>query len=58
MKELYEFIWKIEGQRVIDTSMDDVIVLKHILKEICVKGSEWIFRCHRFVCNGWTLYKR
>jgi len=33
MKKAYYFICKTEGLRVIDTSMDDVLVLKHILRK-------------------------
>jgi len=33
MKMVYFFICKTEGQRVIDISMDDVLVLKHALKK-------------------------
>jgi len=34
---MYYFILKTEGQRVIDTSMDDVLVLKRILKKYVVR---------------------
>jgi hypothetical protein len=33
MKKAYYFIWNTEVQRVIDTRIDDVLVLKHILKK-------------------------
>jgi len=38
MKKVYYFIWKTEVQRVIDTSIDDVLVLKHILKKYVVRA--------------------
>jgi hypothetical protein len=37
MEKVNYFIWKSEGERVIDTSMDDVIVLHHILKKYVVR---------------------
>jgi len=37
MKKVYYFNCKTEGQRVIDTSMDDVSVLKYILRKYVVR---------------------
>jgi len=37
MKKMKYFIWETEGKRVIDTSIDDVMVLKYILKKCVVR---------------------